>query len=61
MEIKIYPCKKNGTILKGFCLTICDLQGMYDTILQWKRFQKTFNINYYAVSIDNSEYKISKL
>lgn len=57
----MYPCKKSGKILKGFCLTVCDLQGMSDTLFNWKRLSSKFGISYYCISINGSEFVVNKL
>lgn len=57
----MYPCTKSGKMLKGFCLTVCDLQGMSDTLFNWKRFSSKFGISYYCISIYGSEFVVNKL
>lgn len=61
-EFTIYPCNKNGKILKGFCPTITDGQGVLSTVAGWKKFAKQFKIRYYAFKSNDVEtFTICKL
>ena len=44
----IYPCSKDGRILKGFCPTVCEsAEDVARTLAGWIRFAGMFKIKFW--------------
>lgn len=63
-NFEVYPCSKDGKLLKGFCLTQCDGNGVMHTVAGYRRFSKKFGIEYYAfrcISLPDMDFTVVSL
>lgn len=51
MVIVYFPCKKNGSILKGFCPCVGDVTSLIKDVANYRKFNKMFNIRYYSFGL----------